>query len=180
MAGAVAIVVLILMDTADGVVARRRGEETLLGSALDIAADRAVEVVLWFVYADRGVVSVVIPILVATRGVVVDTIRNTALRYGLSAHHMMRTSLGRWLVASPFMRTGYALSKVVAFVLLGFSLGLEGHPARQVVYPIAQGFAWLALSLCLVRGLPVLLEAPRTFRELERSGPGEYGAREER
>ena len=35
------IVVLILMDSLDGIVARRRNEQTLIGSALDIAADRA-------------------------------------------------------------------------------------------------------------------------------------------
>ena len=40
------IVVLILMDTLDGVVARRRHEQTLIGAALDVAADRAVEIVL--------------------------------------------------------------------------------------------------------------------------------------
>lgn len=40
------IVALILMDSLDGFVARRRREQTLVGGALDIAADRAVEIVL--------------------------------------------------------------------------------------------------------------------------------------
>ena len=37
------IVLLIGMDAFDGIVARRRNETSLLGSVLDIAADRAVE-----------------------------------------------------------------------------------------------------------------------------------------
>jgi len=45
------ILVLILMDTLDGVLARARGETSLLGSVLDIAADRAVEYALWMVFA---------------------------------------------------------------------------------------------------------------------------------
>ncbi len=73
------IVVLILMDSLDGVVARRRGEQTLIGSALDIAADRAVEIVLWVVYAQLGLIPVVIPLTVIIRGALTDTIRNVAV-----------------------------------------------------------------------------------------------------
>jgi phosphatidylglycerophosphate synthase len=45
------VLVLILLDTVDGIVARARKEESLLGSVLDIMADRSVEMVLWVVYA---------------------------------------------------------------------------------------------------------------------------------
>ena len=51
LAAVLLIAVLMFMDTLDGVVARRRHEESLMGSALDIAADRAVEIVLWVVFA---------------------------------------------------------------------------------------------------------------------------------
>ena len=43
------IVIIILMDTLDGVVARSRGETSLLGSVLDIATDRTLEFILWIV-----------------------------------------------------------------------------------------------------------------------------------
>ncbi|MBK8047373.1 MAG: CDP-alcohol phosphatidyltransferase family protein [Anaerolineales bacterium] len=48
------VVLLIVMDAIDGIVARKRGEMTLLGSVLDIAADRAVEIVLWVVFCTTG------------------------------------------------------------------------------------------------------------------------------
>jgi CDP-diacylglycerol--glycerol-3-phosphate 3-phosphatidyltransferase len=86
------IVVLILMDFLDGIVARRRGEQTLVGSALDIAADRAVEVVLWVTYAHLKLIPVVIPLTVIIRGALTDSVRNVALQHGQSAHSMTRSS----------------------------------------------------------------------------------------
>jgi CDP-diacylglycerol--glycerol-3-phosphate 3-phosphatidyltransferase len=160
------IVVLILMDTLDGVVARRRGEQTLIGSALDIAADRAVEIVLWVVYAHLGLIPVVIPLAVIIRGALTDTIRSAALRYGYSAHGMMRSSWGRWLVASPPMRTGYAVVKAVAFTLLALALGLktEGRVAWYGVWIAGLVCSWVALAICILRGLPVIVEAPELFQ----------------
>ena len=163
------IVVLILMDSLDGIVARRRREQTLIGSALDIAADRAVEIVLWVAYAHLGLISVVIPLAVIIRGALTDSVRNIALQYGQSAHSMMRSSWGRWLVASSPMRTGYALVKAVAFTLLALALGLKtgGHAAWYGVWIAASVLSWISLALCIVRGLPVLVEAQGLFRSAE-------------
>jgi CDP-diacylglycerol--glycerol-3-phosphate 3-phosphatidyltransferase len=161
------VIVLILMDSLDGVVARRRNEATLIGSALDIAADRAVEIVLWIVYADLGLVSPLIPIVVVIRGTLTDAIRNVALQHGYSAHRMMRSELGHWLVAGPVMRMTYGIVKLAAFVLLATALGTSGERWGDVVLCAGQVTAWAALVLCLARGLPVLVEAPRFFRLLE-------------
>ena len=62
------IVLLIGMDAFDGIVARRRNETSLLGSVLDIAADRAVEIVLWVVFASLNLISIVIPVIFIVRG----------------------------------------------------------------------------------------------------------------
>ncbi len=166
---ALLIIVLILMDTLDGIVARWRGEETLVGSALDIAADRAVEIVLWVTYAHLGLIPVVIPLTVIIRGALTDSIRGVALQHGQSAHSMMRSSWGRWLVASGPIRTGYGVVKAFAFTLLALALGLKtgGYAAWYNVWVAASAFSWLALALCIVRGLPVLTEAPGLFKSAE-------------
>jgi phosphatidylglycerophosphate synthase len=62
------IALLILMDSLDGIIARRRHEETLLGGMLDIAADRAVEIVLWVVFAHLGLIPLIIPVIFIVRG----------------------------------------------------------------------------------------------------------------
>lgn len=163
------IVALILMDSLDGIVARRRQEQTLIGSALDIAADRAVEIVLWVTYAHLKLISVVIPLTVVIRGALTDSIRNVALQHGQSAHSMMRSAWGRWLVTSGTMRTGYGVAKAIAFTLLALALGLKtgGHAIWHPVWIAAVVCSWIALGLCILRGLPVIVEAPALFRPAE-------------
>ena len=163
------IVALILMDSLDGIVARRRQEQTLIGSALDIAADRTVEIVLWVAYAHLKLISVVIPLTVVIRGALTDSIRNVALQHGQSAHSMMRSAWGRWLVASGTMRTGYGVAKAIAFTLLALTLGLKtgGHAAWHPLWTAAVVCSWIALGLCILRGLPVIVEAPALFRSAE-------------
>jgi CDP-diacylglycerol--glycerol-3-phosphate 3-phosphatidyltransferase len=167
--GAPLIVALILMDSLDGFVARRRDEQTLIGSALDIAADRAVEIVLWVAYAQLRLILVAIPLTVVIRGALVDSIRTVALQHGQSAHSMMRSSWGRWLVTSSAMRTSYGVVKAVAFVLLALALGLQtgGHAAWYSVWTVASAVSWVAVALCIVRGLPVLIEARGLFQSAE-------------
>jgi len=163
------IVALILMDSLDGIVARRRDEQTLIGGALDIAADRAVEIVLWVVYAQLRLILVAIPLTVVIRGALTDSIRNVALQHGQSAHSMMRSSWGRWLVKSGAMRSSYAVVKAVAFTLLALTLGLQtgGHAAWYSVWIVASVVSWVALALCIVRGLPVLIEVRGLFQSAE-------------
>ncbi|MCL4864933.1 MAG: CDP-alcohol phosphatidyltransferase family protein [Gemmatimonadales bacterium] len=173
MSAVVLLGLLMLMDTVDGAVARWRGETTLLGSALDIATDRAVEFVLWVVFAHLGLVSIVVPLVVMIRGALVDSIRDVGAQRGISAHAMMRTRLGRWLVVSPVMRTGYALVKIAAFLALALTLALQsaGRPWTGVA-EFGTWASWLAVVLCLARGIPVVVEAPAFIRSMERGGRG--------
>ncbi|HOT91585.1 MAG TPA: CDP-alcohol phosphatidyltransferase family protein [Anaerolineae bacterium] len=166
------IIVLIAMDSFDGVVARRRGETSLLGSVLDIAADRTVEFLLWVVFAHLRLIPVLFPLIVLTRGTFVDAVRAVAPSKGLTPFEMMRSPLGRFLVKSPWLRTPFAIAKAVAFFFLALTHGLaaSGSPALATVNTIAQVNAWVALILCLLRGLPVLIEAPRLLQEEPHQG----------
>lgn len=166
---ALLIVALISMDSLDGFIARHRREQTLIGSALDIAADRAVEIVLWVAYAHLGLIPVLIPLTVVIRGALTDSIRNVALQRGQSAHSMMRSTWGRWLVASNTMRSVYAVAKAAAFTLLALALGLKtgGYAIWHGTWIAASALSWLSLALCLVRGLPVVIEAPALFKSAE-------------
>lgn len=150
---------LIVSDFLDGYVARRLQLTSLLGSVLDIAADRAVEQVLWVVLADLNLVPVVIPLIIIPRGILTDAIRAVAVNQGITPFAMMRSRLGRFLVQSPMMRTGNNIVKsgaflgmAVAYALWDFSADYEG------VYMIALAFSWLGLLSSLVRGLPVIVD----------------------
>ena len=161
------IIVLILMDTFDGVIARRRGQTSLMGSVLDIAADRTVEFLLWVVFADLDLIPIVFPLIVLTRGVFVDAIRAVAPSKGLTPFEIMRSRLGRFLVKSPWLRTPFAIAKASAFFFLALTHGLHAADGGAVgtINSVAQIFAWIALVFCLLRGVPVLIEAPRALRD---------------
>ena len=126
------IIVLILLDTFDGVVARRRGQTSLMGSVLDIAADRTVEFLLWVVFADLDLIPIVFPLIVLTRGVFVDAIRAVAPSKGLTPFEMMRSNLGRFLVKSPWLRTPFAIAKASAFFFLALTHGLHAAGGAAV------------------------------------------------
>ena len=143
------------------IVARQRQEESLLGSVLDIAADRAVEIILWVVYAYLGLISLIIPITVIIRGSLTDSIREAGYDRGQTAHALMTTAWGRWLVAGRPLRAAYGIVKAIAFVLLAATLALQSaaSPWVEPVWALAQVASWISLVLCIVRGVPVLFEA---------------------
>src|SRR5690606_14078308 len=97
------LLLIISLDGLDGWVARRRGETSLFGAVFDIAADRVVEVVLWLVLADLGLVPIWVAILFVTRGVLVDSIRYARIASGGGVFDMT-SRIGRFLVAGRFMR----------------------------------------------------------------------------
>ena len=165
--GAFLILLLILMDSLDGMVARKTQQTSLLGSVLDIAADRTVELVLWIVFADLELIPIYIPLIVVMRGVFVDAIRSVAPSKGLTPFELLHTRLGRFLVKSPWLRMPYGIAKAIAFFLLALYSGLVimDSPIAVLTGILSQIAVWVAFSLCIIRGLPVLIESPRALAE---------------
>jgi CDP-diacylglycerol--glycerol-3-phosphate 3-phosphatidyltransferase len=162
------LILLLAMDTLDGIVARYRGETSLLGSVLDVASDRTVEQVLWIVLASLNLVPIAIPLIIIPRGILTDSIRSIAVSRGIEPFKMMRSKLGKFLVQSPIVRTSYSASKVIAFVGMTYAYMLQGPGyAWSAVWRISLVSSWIALTLCLLRGLPVIVEAPSFLRGLE-------------
>src|SRR5918997_2133045 len=67
LAGVLLLFVGLMLDTVDGMVARKTGQTSLFGSVLDIAADRTYELVLWVCFADLDLIPIVIPLIVIAR-----------------------------------------------------------------------------------------------------------------
>jgi phosphatidylglycerophosphate synthase len=170
--------IAILLDTVDGAIARRRQKSSLIGSVLDIAADRVYELVLWVALADLGAIPVAIPIIVITRTTLTDALRSIGVQQGQAPFQQHRSALARFLVGSPWMRSGYSIAKVLAFCGLTLAVALAGYPpggtAARLAGPVlttSQTIAWVAVALCIVRGIPVV--AAPIGRELRqyRRGP---------
>lgn len=159
------IILIFVSDGLDGYIARKRNETSLFGALFDIAGDRVAELTLWVVAADLNLVPIAVPIVFIIRGVVVDTIRSSnSVSRGLAPFALMRSPLGKFLVAGKFMRIFYAVVKACAFC--GLSLlrplppalpGFWAYVGRPIVV-LTYTFVYMAVALCIVRGLPVIIE----------------------
>jgi CDP-diacylglycerol---glycerol-3-phosphate 3-phosphatidyltransferase len=166
------VILLILLDTIDGAVARARGEESLLGSVLDIMVDRSVELVMWIVFAHLRLVPVAIPIIFVVRGVVVDSLRAIGVGEGKTPFGSMTSSAGRWLTGSPWMRSSYGIVKLLSFAGLALSQSLISYAevgrvslsTAQTVHTVFLIMSWVATAFCIVRGVPVIVESLARLR----------------
>ena len=180
-------IVVILLDSLDGLVARKLGESSDFGALFDISGDRIVEHVFWIFFAARGLISFWVPVIFVGRSFLVDTLRSVAYaREGktpFGEKSMMKSPFTRFLTASPFSRSTYAFGKVLVFVLLGCILAYQAgfETLSQWLPPTFLGnlifvtelMTWIVVAMNLIRGLPVLWDGrqylfekqfPRKFR----------------
>jgi phosphatidylglycerophosphate synthase len=172
LAGVVLLFVGLMLDTVDGVVARRTGRTSLFGSVLDIAADRTYELVLWVCFANLGMIPAVIPLIIVARTTLTDALRSLGVAEGTAPFAQPRSAIARFLVGSSWMRTGYSVTKVTAFCGLALAEALSGFPAeatlRISVAPMLGGLqviVWSAVIFCISRGLPVLIAGIPRLRD---------------
>ena len=170
LAGVLVLFFGLMLDTVDGMVARKTGQTSLFGSVLDIAADRAYELVLWVCFADLRMIPIAIPLIVIARTTLTDGFRSIGVGQGTAPFAQHRTALSRFLVGSTWMRTGYAVTKVITFCGLALVQALGGFPARAgaaravpFLFDLFQITAWLAVVFCVFRGLPVIVSSLRRY-----------------
>ncbi len=159
-------IVVIVADGLDGYLARKLNQTTKFGGILDIAGDRVVEMAYWIVFAVLQWIPVWVPLLFLVRGIFVDSVRSFLSEQGYTAFGektTMQSSLGKFLVASRFSRVAYAVAKAVAFCLIIAAKTKAGAD----ILPVANFFVYFASAFCVIRGLPVLLEAPALFKNVE-------------
>jgi CDP-diacylglycerol--glycerol-3-phosphate 3-phosphatidyltransferase len=162
-------IIVIWMDGLDGYVARKLNESSKLGAVIDILGDRVIEQVYWVTFMALGWVPLWVPLVVIVRGVVVDGLRSIALEQGFTAFgssSMMQSPLGVFLVSSRFSRWTYAATKALAFCMMILAHTPELDPsAAQTILDIALLSTWIAVGFCLARGLPVIVESGRFFKQ---------------
>lgn len=164
-ANIVLLILVFVTDGLDGYVARKRNEASLFGAMFDIAGDRIVELTMWIVLADLNMVAIWVPLVFVIRGTIVDAIRaSQTMSRRQSPFSMIETPLGKWLVAGKFMRILYAVIKATAFcwllLLQPFPTVLPDSWSRWggVMTGVGAVLAYLAVLICIARGLPVILE----------------------
>ncbi len=161
----VLVILIFVTDGIDGYIARKRNETSLFGALFDIAGDRIVELTLWLVAADNKLVPIWVPLVFIIRGVIVDTIRSSnAAVQKTSPFALMRTRFGKFIVASKLMRVLYAVVKASAFAGLTLQRPFPTYLPELWSYVgwiltgLTYFFVYLAVVLCVARGLPVIVE----------------------
>lgn len=174
------LLVGLLLDTVDGIVARRTGQASLVGGVLDIAADRTYELVLWVGFADLGLIPAWISFVIVTRTTLTDALRSLGVAQGTAPFDQHRSAVGRFLVRSAAMRVGYSIAKVTTFCGLGLVWALSGAPAGSVSAGVAVAMHLVVevmlpatVLLCLLRGVPVI--AAGLARAVVRAEPAARG-----
>ncbi|MBP3847584.1 CDP-alcohol phosphatidyltransferase family protein [bacterium] len=154
------------MDAVDGYLARKFGQASQLGAVLDIMGDRIIEAIYWIAFSTLGWLPVIFPIICVTRAYVTDNIRSIALTKGMTPFGMQSTEWGKYICASKFMKTTYAVAKVAAFVILIFAH--TPNLAENIANPANMTgiiLAWVAIIFCVVRGIPVVAECGKLFKD---------------
>ncbi len=146
------------LDGVDGYVARKFNEESKFGALLDIMGDRIVENTYWILFAVMGWLNILFPLIAITRGFITDTIRSAAMEQGLTPFGMQVNPINKFITGSRFMRISYAVAKVMAFILI-IAAKIPVCPYKELVWTLGYWMAIFALIFCVVRGIPVVLEA---------------------
>jgi CDP-diacylglycerol--glycerol-3-phosphate 3-phosphatidyltransferase len=165
----VTIPIIFILDSVDGVVARKQNQTTKFGAVFDIAADRIVENVFWIYFAYIDLIHVWMPIAVVTRGLLTDGVRSIALTEGKTPFEMMSAAWTQALTSSRFSRGLYGLTKTLAFLFLPIADFLIRESATLNISFINTTvidtfslvsiiIAYVAVVMCLIRGFPVLID----------------------
>ena len=165
--GAAVLFAGLLLDSVDGMVARRTGQSSLFGGILDIAADRTYELVLWVGFADLGLIPAWIPMLILVRTTLTDAFRSLGVSQGVAPFDQHVTRPGRFLVASPAMRITYSVAKVTTFcglpLIRALAMGKWAQPVMPGLDAMVGTALYLTVGLCVLRGLPVIVGVPRRW-----------------
>ena len=169
---------VVILDGLDGVVARAMNEQSKFGSVFDILGDRVVEDLYWIAFAVIGWVGVWVPMVVVTRGILTDGLRSIALSQGYTAFGsstMMQNKFCHFLTASRFSRAVYGTAKVLAFLMVIFAnipnieyyngMTIDQYVFYDKIHPqlymTADILVYITVIMCIIRGIPVLLESKR-------------------
>jgi phosphatidylglycerophosphate synthase len=164
--------IVFILDAVDGILARRLNSQTLLGSFIDIAADRLVEFIFLQHFIRVGLVPLWFVLIFYCRIVLTDACRMRAFRLErVSATGILLSYPWRSFVLSKFSRSAYAGLKAALFSVLLLAMH-RGDASRSL---LESGILLSVLAFSLLRAMPILITYfPRRIRLLnveEKPGP---------
>ena len=152
---------VIILDGLDGMIARYLKSDSDFGAFFDIACDRITELIYISLFVTLKWIPFWILVVFLVRGILVDGIRGFATKEGKTAFgekSMMKSHLGYFLTGSRFMRFLYGLVKAFAFAFMFIVQASCLNFLNLEMFLI-----YFMTFLCVIRGIPVLIEGKRYF-----------------
>lgn len=150
--GILIILLLILTDSLDGIVARKFDEESEFGSFYDIVGDRIAEIVFLLPYLKLDIISTVFPMYFIIKGFLVDYQRMYRyVRLGKVPFKQVKSKLSKFLVSSRIMRSSYGFLKTLMIVLFYVNIFKTG----ELFSKSATIVAIVTIVVSLFRTIPV-------------------------
>lgn len=138
------IVLIFALDGLDGYIARKRNETSQIGALLDTLSDRVIENTFWIYFTLTAYIPLWVPITMMARGFITDGLQR---QNGYPQHGWTYA-----LTRSRSSRIIYGATKMLAFTCLA----CVSVNAFTVPQSLSGFFASLAVTVCLLRGLPFL------------------------
>lgn len=149
--GIVLILVIILTDFLDGMMARKLKETSEFGAFYDIVGDRITEIVMLLPYVYLGIASPIFPMYFVVKGFLVDYQRlYRYVRMRKSPFKQVRDKLSKFLVASPYIRSTYLISKIAMIILFYMRIFKESENLEFISIAVAV----LAVVISISRTVP--------------------------
>ncbi len=153
-AALIGVPIVIILDAVDGILARHLNSQTLLGSFIDIAADRLVEFIFLQYFVRAGLVPLWFVLVFYGRIVLTDACRMRAFkREKVSANGIFLPQPWHFLVLSKLSRSSYAALKGMFFsmLLLTMYIGDMSFSLLRLNIMIA------VLTFSMLRAIPILI-----------------------
>ncbi|MDT4896714.1 MAG: CDP-diacylglycerol---glycerol-3-phosphate 3-phosphatidyltransferase [Acidobacteriota bacterium] len=156
----IGVPIIFTLDAVDGILARRLNSQTLLGSFIDIAADRLVEFLFLQYFIRVGLIPLWFVLVFYGRIVLTDACRVCAFRMErVPATGILLPRRWRFLVLSKLSRSAYASLKGVLFSVLLLTM----YQGRMSLSILDFGILLSVLFFSLLRAVPILVTyLPRT------------------
>lgn len=159
------IMVSMLLDAADGYVARRLKTFTVHGSVYDILADRIIENIFFIYFAAMSLFSIWFALIMMVRGLSIDAVRTIFASDGKTAFGATTFHQYEWtklLTCSKMSRGTYNTAKLITFICFGALLEPKGMIFKFIPYQSLHSYAvfslYVTITIGILRAIPVLVE----------------------
>jgi phosphatidylglycerophosphate synthase len=154
--------IIFSLDAIDGILARRLNSQSLLGSFIDIAADRLVEFIFLQYFISAGLVPLWFILVFYTRIVLTDACRIRAFKMEkVSAAGILLPRPWHFFVLSKFSRSAYAALKAVLFSVLLLTM----YRGEKSLSPLELSIFFSVMVFSILRAVPILVNYfPRSIK----------------